>query len=49
MKERENNRKYRLKEGWTEARDGNVEVVRETDDGLGTKKTENLKIQKEDE
>jgi hypothetical protein len=49
MKENQNNRNFKSVENWKEADDGHVEVIRETDDGLGTKKTENLKVQKEDE
>ena len=39
-KEFKNNRNYIYNEKWTETMDGIVLVERESDDGLGTKKTE---------
>jgi hypothetical protein len=47
MKEFQNNRNYRYNEKWTETEDGRILVEKVTDDGLGTKKTENYEAKRE--
>ena len=49
MKEFQNNRNYRYNEKWTETEDGRIHVEKFTDDGLGTKKTENYGAKREGE
>ncbi len=46
MKEFQNNRNYRFNETWTENEDGRILVEKITDNGLGTKKTENYEAKR---
>jgi hypothetical protein len=49
MKEFQNNRNYRYNETWNETEDGCIHGEKVTDDGLGTKKTENYEAKREND